>query len=302
LFASIAIALTTRGDRAELPGVRDRGTLPTLQTSGVDADRISIAERPGVPTSPLAVAPVLAAAADPNRSPAPERLGTPASAEHAASAAPSQTAEEPTPDDDGSPAEASPSARAQLSSRTADEIASDPQDRTASRERTASRRSGRDRDRSAPSPPIPAIAASEPSPPPREPTPTRTSRWRVLDANNSMTSTVSADDPAPAIEPTPVAATPVPSRSQGALALANGYYQAGAKLLISGDIPAAKRKFRTSLSVVRGYAPAYRGLGLAHERTGDRASAVRAYKNYLRLAPRAKDAESIRTRMARLGS
>lgn len=70
---------------------------------------------------------------------------------------------------------------------------------------------------------------------------------------------------------------------------------------MSGDLSGAKRKFRAALSTHPGYAAAYRGLGLAHERSGSKNDAVRAFKRYLKMRPRAKDADSIRKRVVRLG-
>ena len=46
--------------------------------------------------------------------------------------------------------------------------------------------------------------------------------------------------------------------------------------------------------------PAWRGLGLASERLGLAPEARRAYERYLEIAPDARDADTVRERLARL--
>lgn len=95
-----------------------------------------------------------------------------------------------------------------------------------------------------------------------------------------------------------VAAGTEPKRDKGA---ARRAYQAGSRMLVTGNAGAAIRKYREALKAWPGYSPAFRGLGLANERRGKTKSAIRYYKRYLRASPRAKDAESIRARIRRLG-
>ena len=48
------------------------------------------------------------------------------------------------------------------------------------------------------------------------------------------------------------------------------------------------------------FAPTHRGLGLVHERAGQKALAVRSLETYLRLSPGAPDEAAIRARIERL--
>jgi hypothetical protein len=78
-------------------------------------------------------------------------------------------------------------------------------------------------------------------------------------------------------------------------------YSDGVKLFVAGRLGGARQKFRESLRLWPGYALPHRGLGLLHEREGDRVRAVREFEKYLRLAPRANDAAKIKERIRRLG-
>ena len=77
-------------------------------------------------------------------------------------------------------------------------------------------------------------------------------------------------------------------------------YREGARLYLAGDLDLARRKFHTALQISPRYAPAYRGLGLVHERAGDEARAIRALQTYLRLSPDARDADMVRARIERM--
>jgi len=50
------------------------------------------------------------------------------------------------------------------------------------------------------------------------------------------------------------------------------------------------------------YAPGYRGLGLVYERQGKNGAAVKMLRRYLRLAPWASDAGSIKKRISSMDS
>ncbi len=78
-------------------------------------------------------------------------------------------------------------------------------------------------------------------------------------------------------------------------------YREGARLFVQAQGNAAKAKFHKALRVLPGYAPAYRGLGLVYQQQKRRGSAVRMLRKYLRLAPNARDAASIRKRIKQLG-
>jgi tetratricopeptide (TPR) repeat protein len=82
---------------------------------------------------------------------------------------------------------------------------------------------------------------------------------------------------------------------------AEAHYQDGVRDYVGGDLAAAQRAFRRAIASDSRYAPAHRGIGLVYERTRDTARALRAYRRYLRLAPTAADAASIRARIERLG-
>ncbi|ACY14923.1 serine/threonine-protein kinase [Haliangium ochraceum] len=71
----------------------------------------------------------------------------------------------------------------------------------------------------------------------------------------------------------------------------------GASLFIRGDHAAAQRKFRESLALAPRYAPAYRGLGMAYQAAGNNKQAAQAFRQYLRLAPKAGDRADITARL-----
>lgn len=76
------------------------------------------------------------------------------------------------------------------------------------------------------------------------------------------------------------------------------YYLAKITLETSSGPDAVDRAIAHLLHAIRAdatYAPAYRELGLAHYRKGDRPKAIAALEHYLALDPRAKDAHRINT-------
>ena len=77
--------------------------------------------------------------------------------------------------------------------------------------------------------------------------------------------------------------------------------QEGTSALVGGQLPRAIQLFREATLAAPGHAPAWRGLGLANERMGRRPEAVRAYTQYLRMSPGARDAEAIQQRVTALG-
>jgi tRNA A-37 threonylcarbamoyl transferase component Bud32 len=76
--------------------------------------------------------------------------------------------------------------------------------------------------------------------------------------------------------------------------------QTGLKQVMAGDTRGAIASFTAALRADRSHAPAQRGLGLAYEKRGDKARAARAFRDYLRLAPGARDAKQIRARLEQL--
>lgn len=81
---------------------------------------------------------------------------------------------------------------------------------------------------------------------------------------------------------------------------AEALYNEGAALFVKGELAPAQLKFREALQLAPGYAPAYRGMGLVHQASGQRKQAARAYQQYLRLAPRARDRTDIEARLAQV--
>ncbi len=88
--------------------------------------------------------------------------------------------------------------------------------------------------------------------------------------------------------------TPAPGASADALT------KDGMRLFIGGKHRDALAKFRLARASNRGYAPAYRGMGMAQQALGDKRGAASSFKTYLRLAPRAADAPAIRARLEKL--
>jgi hypothetical protein len=93
---------------------------------------------------------------------------------------------------------------------------------------------------------------------------------------------------------------PPPRTAAGSAGNPADLYREGARLYLAGNIAAARGKFQAALSASPRFAPAHRGLGLVYERSGQKAKAVRSLQTYLRLAPSARDAASIRARIDRL--
>jgi Flp pilus assembly protein TadD len=79
-------------------------------------------------------------------------------------------------------------------------------------------------------------------------------------------------------------------------------YNAGNEALFAGNFDDAIRSYKEAVDVSPSHAFGYRGLGLAYTQKGDSAAAVAAFKEYLRLAPHAKDSALIRKRISGLQS
>jgi eukaryotic-like serine/threonine-protein kinase len=75
----------------------------------------------------------------------------------------------------------------------------------------------------------------------------------------------------------------------------------GTSALVQGRLPEAISIFRGATMAHTGNAVAWRGLGLANERLGRHPEAIQSYQRYLRLAPGARDADSVRQRVNNLG-
>ena len=74
-------------------------------------------------------------------------------------------------------------------------------------------------------------------------------------------------------------------------------FKAGLQAWVRGDTRTALASYKRVIQSNAGFAPAWRGLGLVHEKLGDRVAARTAFQKYLQLAPGAGDAASIRARI-----
>jgi hypothetical protein len=92
---------------------------------------------------------------------------------------------------------------------------------------------------------------------------------------------------------------PTPEQDE-ALARARADYVTGNHHLFAGETDAAIAAYRQALSAYPNYVAGYRGLGLAFAQQGNRASALLAFKTYVKLAPTAKDVALIEKRIANL--
>jgi tetratricopeptide (TPR) repeat protein len=68
----------------------------------------------------------------------------------------------------------------------------------------------------------------------------------------------------------------------------------GNRLLLKGEVTEAIRTLARAIEYDPAYAKAYRSLGVAFAKNGDTALAVQSYKEYLRRAPEAPDADQVR--------
>jgi Flp pilus assembly protein TadD len=74
-------------------------------------------------------------------------------------------------------------------------------------------------------------------------------------------------------------------------------FKAGLQAWVHGDSKGALAQYRRALQANPKYAAAWRGVGLVHERLGDKNAARIAYQKYLQLAPDASDAGEVRARL-----
>jgi tetratricopeptide (TPR) repeat protein len=102
--------------------------------------------------------------------------------------------------------------------------------------------------------------------------------------------------PAPKPAPPPVAKPrPQPNTEAAMLhAVAISQVRRGEAALEQSDAEEALASFRAALENEPNNAVAFRGMGMAHAMLGNDAQALQSYEKYLRLAPKAPDAEEIR--------
>jgi regulator of sirC expression with transglutaminase-like and TPR domain len=74
-------------------------------------------------------------------------------------------------------------------------------------------------------------------------------------------------------------------------------FRAGLQAWVHGDTKTALASYKRVIQANASFAPAWRGMGLVHEKLGDRAAARAAFQRYLQIAPSAGDAASIRARI-----
>ena len=74
-------------------------------------------------------------------------------------------------------------------------------------------------------------------------------------------------------------------------------FKTGLQAWVHGDSKAALAQYRRVLQANPKYAAAWRGVALAYEQLGDKASARVAFHKYLQLAPDASDATEVRARL-----
>jgi hypothetical protein len=86
----------------------------------------------------------------------------------------------------------------------------------------------------------------------------------------------------------------------GSVDRAREAYNAGNEALFAGNFDDAIRSYKEAVEVSPTHAFGYRGLGLAYAEKGDNAAAIAALREYLRLAPHAKDVALIRRRISGL--
>ena len=76
--------------------------------------------------------------------------------------------------------------------------------------------------------------------------------------------------------------------------------EVGQYYMKKGNYDAAIERFREAARYQPNLARAYRLLGEAHEKKGNKAEAVKAYRKYLEILPAAEDAGKVRKRIVKL--
>jgi tetratricopeptide (TPR) repeat protein len=106
-----------------------------------------------------------------------------------------------------------------------------------------------------------------------------------------------ATKPGAAAAPTPVpVASPLAGQSAAQL------NQAAMQALLQGHTAAAADLYTRATKSDPRNAAAFRGLGLTNEKLGRKDEAIKAFKRALQLAPDGREAESIRSRLQKLGA
>ena len=77
-------------------------------------------------------------------------------------------------------------------------------------------------------------------------------------------------------------------------------YERGNQRLLTGDTAGAISAYEEAVRSAPSSPSGYRGLGLAYEKEGKIAEAVRAFRHYLRLAPSSGDRDLVARRLRHL--
>jgi serine/threonine protein kinase len=117
----------------------------------------------------------------------------------------------------------------------------------------------------------------------------------VAPPDAEMPEIVMPPDPQPDRKPPPERKLPPPPQLS-----ADELYRGGLQAFVKGDTRGALALYKKARDANPRFAGAWRGLGLCHEKLGDKASAKAAFTRYLALAPAANDADMVRARLERL--
>ena len=88
-----------------------------------------------------------------------------------------------------------------------------------------------------------------------------------------------------------------PASDQALIAKARASHAAGTQALNAGRYDEALEKYRQALAHYPGYVGAYRGMGLAYERKGEKTNALKALRFYVSIVPNANDVAALRKRI-----
>ena len=96
-----------------------------------------------------------------------------------------------------------------------------------------------------------------------------------------------------------LASAPAP-KAAGDERSARESYERGNQRLLTGDTAGAISAYEEAVRSAPSSASGYRGLGLAYEKEGKIAEAVKAFRHYLKLAPSSGDRDLVARRLRHL--
>ena len=145
--------------------------------------------------------------------------------------------------------------------------------------------------------PLVSPAASELDKPPAPPTgyggPGRSATGLPAAARTRVEKPTPPPKPQTRPQPQPAPAATPRTRAEDA-------YDEGLEHLAARRYGRAKSRFNNALGIDHSFAPAYKGLGLAYEKLGNKDMAQAAFSRYLSLSPDAPDADLVRQRIKNL--